>query len=247
MAWIESHQTLWRHPKTQKAARLAGVSLHEMIGLLHCLWWWSLDYADDGNLDAVDPADVEAAVGWQGEDGQLWGAWVAAGFIDDSDPPTVHDWHEYAGRLLEKRASSRERAQTSRERARSVHPYNQPTKPNQPTNPQALSATRTPSNGKDGATERDDFSLVELAHGQYVGKKIFANQAKAYEDWLRITTPQAIIDALRFASEQGARSPFAYAMTILQGKRDERTLPRPAHPLPMTVIDDMPTEGPSWT
>ena len=147
MAWIESHQTLWRHPKTQKAARLAGVSLHEMIGLLHCLWWWSLDYADDGNLDAVDPADVEAAVGWQGEDGQLWGAWVAAGFIDDSDPPTVHDWHEYAGRLLEKRASSRERAQTSRERARSVrapsddsartnahgarsvHPYNQPNQP----------------------------------------------------------------------------------------------------------------------
>jgi len=111
----------------------------------------------------------------------------------------------------------------------------------------ALKATRAPSNGKDGVPGGgDDFSLVEAAHGRYVGKRIFLEQAKAYEDWLRITTPQAIIEALRFASEQGARSPYAYAMKILQGQRDDRTLPLPAHPLPMVVIDDMPTEGPSW-
>lgn len=151
MAWIESHQSLWRHPKTQRAARLAGVGLHEIIGLLHCLWWWCLDYAEDGNLARYEKEDVEAAVGWLGEPGKLYDAFVAAAFIDLDDQ--VHDWQGYAGRLLEKRADARKRAQASRERnahaARSVHPYNQhqPTNTNQPTNqPKPTPTTRTRKN-----------------------------------------------------------------------------------------------------
>jgi len=251
MAWIESHQTLWRHPKTQKAARLAGVSLHEMIGLLHCFWWWSLDYAEDGNLDAFDPADVESAVGWTGETGALWEAWTQAGFIDvfADDASTIHDWDQYIGRLLEKRELSRQRAQTSRERARtvraanknaartethgarSVRPYNQP---NQPTNqPRAAKPESGEKRGEDG----DDYSLVKVAHGRLVSKTISMEQAKTYETWLAITTPAAIISALELAAANATKQNgrFKYAMAVLEGQREDRTLP--LRPREMQVID----------
>lgn len=256
MAWIESHQTLWRHPKTQKAARLAAVNLHEMIGLLHCLWWWSLDYAEDGDLDAFDPADVEAAVGWTGEMGALWGAWVQAGFIEETDAgATIHDWDVYIGRLLEKRAESRHRAQVSRERARtvrapkndsartdthgarSVHPYNQPT--NQPTNPHAAQPENAPESPQAAAADLSDFALVEQAHGQFIGARMGLAQAQTYEQWLKLTSPQAIIDALseaaRSANRNGGR--YKYALAILNRQKEDRTLPMPARPPEMDVID----------
>lgn len=250
MAWIESHQTLWRHPKTQKAARLAGVNLHEMIGLLHCLWWWSLDYAEDGRLDGHEAADIEAAVGWAGEEGKLWSAWVRAGFIDQGDAVGIHDWDEYAGRLLEKRAESRQRAQMSRERARTlrdtsahgarnVHPYNQPTKPTNQTNqPDAPESEKG----------EDDLTLIGLAHGRLIAPKITLEQSLAYENWLKLTTPQAIIAALETAAAKATKNggKFKYAMSVLQSQRDDHSLPLPARPQKMDIIDDMPEEGPSW-
>src|SRR5687767_5633894 len=50
MAWIESHQEIARHPKTRKLARLLGGSVPTAIGHLHLLWWWAVDYAEDGWL-----------------------------------------------------------------------------------------------------------------------------------------------------------------------------------------------------
>ena len=45
MAWIESHQELWRHPKTKKLARLLGVSVPTVVGHLHGIWYWALDFS----------------------------------------------------------------------------------------------------------------------------------------------------------------------------------------------------------
>lgn len=121
MAWIEAHQTLQRHPKTVTAARLAGITRQELIGFLLCLWWWAIDYAEDGDLSDYDPADIEEAVEWRGEPGRLWQALRAAKFIDpDPGPPLLHDWEEYTGRLLDKRHQARQRAQESRQRTRSA-------------------------------------------------------------------------------------------------------------------------------
>lgn len=126
MAWIESHDTLARHPKTLRAARLAGVAVPQIIGHLHLLWWFALDYAGDGDLSAYEAADLEDAMMWSGEGGALVAALCnagvrgAPGFLeavtrssasrDNAEPYyLIHDWHHYAGRLIEKREANAER------------------------------------------------------------------------------------------------------------------------------------------
>ena len=56
MAWIESHQELANHPKTKRFKRALGISTPQAIGHLHLLWWWALDYAQDGSLAAFSRA-----------------------------------------------------------------------------------------------------------------------------------------------------------------------------------------------
>jgi len=113
VAWIESHQELERHPKTKRLARLLDIPLPHAIGILHCLWWWAMDYAQDGDLSRFDPDDIADACHWPGET-ELLRALIEAGFVDED--LYIHDWHEYAGRLIEKREQNKERKRKSRAR-----------------------------------------------------------------------------------------------------------------------------------
>lgn len=119
--WIESHQSLRNHPKVKKAARLAGISEPEMIGRLHYLWWWALDYAPDGDLSKYSDDDIESAVDWHGEPGQFVKALIECGFNDHCGliekvkrGRVVHDWYEYGGKLIEKREMNAERMRAKR-------------------------------------------------------------------------------------------------------------------------------------
>lgn len=113
MAWIESHQELARHPKTKKLARLLGVTTPAAIGHLHMFWWWAMDYAQSGDISRFDPEDIADAVDWPAEDAATFlECMSSAGFIDDSF--MIHDWHDYAGRLIEKREQNRDRKRKSR-------------------------------------------------------------------------------------------------------------------------------------
>jgi 5-methylcytosine-specific restriction endonuclease McrA len=116
MAWIESHQELRNHPKTKRLARQLGISVAAAIGHLHLFWWWSMDYAENGNLTKYDPEDIADAAGWEGNPQAFLDAMIncgpggAAGFIDkQGEEIFVHDWQEYIGRLLEHRESSKRR------------------------------------------------------------------------------------------------------------------------------------------
>src|SRR5690606_21973542 len=87
-----------------------------IIGHLHLLWHWCLSYAEDGDLSAYDAADIAEAVMWDGDPDQFIEALIncgpagKAGFLerDAQGRLLVHDWHEYAGKLLEKREEARE-------------------------------------------------------------------------------------------------------------------------------------------
>ena len=94
MAWIESHQSLARHPKMRRLARKLGVSTPTAIGHLHLLWWWALDYAPDGELSGVDTVDIEDAMEWTGEPGVMCRALITTGFVDDDGDGGLwlHDW-----------------------------------------------------------------------------------------------------------------------------------------------------------
>ena len=113
--WIESHQELGRHPKTRKAARALSISRVTLVGHLQFLWWWSLDFAQDGNLSAYEDDELAEAAEWEGDPATFVAALVEAGFIER---PTreLHDWHDYAGKLLEQRKANAEKQKRWRER-----------------------------------------------------------------------------------------------------------------------------------
>lgn len=113
MAWIESHQTLLKHPKVFRFARILGISKAEAIGRLHMLWWWSLDYAQDGDLSRYYPDEIAEASDWSEDPELLVTALIQSGFCDD-DPLRLHDWNDYAGKLIERREKNAERQRESR-------------------------------------------------------------------------------------------------------------------------------------
>lgn len=115
MAWIESHQTLSQHPKTRKLAILLGVSKPAAIGHLHCLWWWAIDYAEEGNLNHLDSLDIAIGAEWEGDADTFVDALTRSGFLDLTDDGlAIHDWDDYAGKLIGRRKANAERMRAAR-------------------------------------------------------------------------------------------------------------------------------------
>lgn len=121
MAWLEIHQTLPGHIKVKRAARMLGISRAQVIGHLVMLWTWALDQASDGELSSFAPAEIADEAGWDGDPDSLLGALVESrgasgyGFLERDDRGTrIHDWTDYAGRLIERRRANAERMRQTR-------------------------------------------------------------------------------------------------------------------------------------
>lgn len=101
MAWIESHQSLERHPKTLMLATAMGWDIDVTIGKLHRFWWWCVDYAEDGDLRRHNDECLGAAVGLNGENATAFvRAMRRAGWLDEEPYFRIHDWWDYIGRFL---------------------------------------------------------------------------------------------------------------------------------------------------
>lgn len=115
MAWIESHQTLLTHRKTGRLARALCISKITAIGHLHAFWWWCLDNAPNGDLTDIDAADIADGACWEGDPTAFLAALIHAGFVDQADAsPAVHEWMDYAGKLIEQRKAHAERMRSVR-------------------------------------------------------------------------------------------------------------------------------------
>lgn len=110
--WIESHQSLARHPKTLRLARALRKSVPAAIGHLHLLWWWALEHASPGSLDNVSGKEVAEVCMWRGRPAELLRALTEAGLLDAGR--TIHDWADYTGRLLDRRRANRDRMRLAR-------------------------------------------------------------------------------------------------------------------------------------
>lgn len=98
MAWIESHQDLEEHPKILLLCNKTGWNLDEAIGKLHRLWWWTLKYAEDGDLSKYDPSQFLVRLNSKLSSKELYKALQEANFIEKNG--LIHDWLDYAGRYL---------------------------------------------------------------------------------------------------------------------------------------------------
>ncbi len=120
MAWIESHQSLTRHPKMLRLATRVRVCPAQAIGHLHFLSWRAVDYAPDGDLSRYAAQELAAACEWNG-DPDLWlAALHESGWIDPDG--RLHNWDSYGGRLCRKRENNRVRQERWRQRRRENAP-----------------------------------------------------------------------------------------------------------------------------
>lgn len=127
MAWIESHQELSDHPKTKRFKRALGLSQYEAIGALHMLWWWALEFAQEGDLTAYSDEDIADGIDWPGDAQELVTALHLSGFLDRER--RLHDWHDYAGKLIARRRADAERKRGSAPNPPTVQPSSGGTPP----------------------------------------------------------------------------------------------------------------------
>ena len=97
------------------AARL-NISTAQAVGHLTCLWLWALDNLPSGATDTEDIPVLASAGQWMGNADQFVSALIDAGFLhQEQSELAIHDWQDYAGRLLDQRKFLAERKKRKRE------------------------------------------------------------------------------------------------------------------------------------
>lgn len=230
MAWYEAHQTLAKHPKTLKLARLLKADRRYTVGLLHDLFSWGLDSAGkDGSLPGLTAEDIAAALDFPPRKGvAVVNALVECGYLDkDGETLAIHDWYDYAGKFMEKRESDRERKRAGSSRKLPGKPPISPsvseefpaeiqrksignplvTVPNLTVPDHSIpseSNTHTPSTEERVRHEDDGFVKFWDA---FPGRKS-GNIDQAYREYLRAlesgVTPETLLNALECQRRQPA-------------------------------------------
>lgn len=172
MAHIESHQSLGNHPKTKRLARTLSVSRVEAVGHLHYLWWWALDYADDGDLSKHDPGDVADGAEWPGDADQFLDALQSAGFVDPNDH--LHEWEQYGGKYIRARNLGRER-----QRRRRAHLLGEP---DDTASKAGVTRDSTVTPAGDGVSHETDAMQGEQMHGEEMQGDESQGNAMAWDD-----------------------------------------------------------------
>lgn len=221
MPYIEAHQELRDHPKIKRAGRVLGVSKAQMVGHLICLWWWCLDYAEDGNLSDFNNADVAEAAEWEGDPDTFVSALLncgpadRAGFlVDNGDGLEINDWAEYGGKYITKRNQGRKRQREFRLRNAGVTTGDKDVTQSNAlvTRDKAVSnATREEDSRVEKRKEKDttedaDFAAAVAAWesgGQMLSKTIADDIGMAIDDWRERGYPGYVADAITEATRQG--------------------------------------------
>lgn len=115
VAWLEVHQTLKDHRKNLAAADELEVEPAHMMGMLISFWLWALDNAPDGTLAGITSRTIARAAQWKGDPDRFVQVLTASGWLDSAENgPEIHDWYEYAGKLIDRRKADAERARKKR-------------------------------------------------------------------------------------------------------------------------------------
>lgn len=109
--WIKLYAAAFTHPKTRRLAKRLNIAPAAAVGHLSALWSFTAEFAPDGDLGRFDNEEVELGAGWEGEDGKFIGAAKAAGYlVERQGSLLIHDWSDYGGKLVERRAAERKRS-----------------------------------------------------------------------------------------------------------------------------------------
>ncbi len=117
VAWIELHQGLREHRKLFACADELKVSRIQMIGILTSLWLWALDNAQNGSLEGISNRTIARVCDWPEKKADaLIDALVRTRWLDKhGEYVQIHDWADYAGKLMESRERDRNRKRKAAE------------------------------------------------------------------------------------------------------------------------------------
>lgn len=111
--WIPLYATVFTDPKVTTAARrLTRGDAEKLVGHLARLWTWSADHAESGDLSHLRARAIATAAGWTGDEHKFVKVLLEVGLFDSG--PTIHQFERYAGRLVARRKSDRERKEAAR-------------------------------------------------------------------------------------------------------------------------------------
>lgn len=175
MAWIELHQTLREHKKMFACADALGLSRIEMVGTLVSLWLWALDNAQDGSLEGVSDKTIARVCYFpEKKAGKLMEALHKHGWLDlDGDHYVIHDWNDYAGKLMERRKKDRERKNNSKSSPREFRRNSAGNPADAPRNSSATVPYHTVPNStvpdtKSDTTQKDIGTQVSLTEQEVI-------------------------------------------------------------------------------
>lgn len=232
MAWIESHQGLAGHPKTKKLIRRLKSSGPVIVGHLHYLWWWALDFAQDGEITQYGHDDIADACEWKYDSTEFYEALIHAGFIEKKDDRYfIHDWYDYAGKLIEIRKKDAERKRNSRGKNKESS--------GSPADIQGTSEGVTPESIRD-LDLNQDLKDKKTSSGEVY--RIYQNNigvmnsdiGDMLDDDIQTYGAQRVCEAIKEASRQG-KNKLSYVEGILKrwhtdGKEPPKKQPSAAKP-----------------
>jgi hypothetical protein len=111
MAWVESHQEIGQHPKTYALSTALNADIPTAVGVLHLLWHFTMKFAwQDGDLERFSAGQIANGVFWKGNADDFLAALQETGWLNGKK---VHDWMDYAGKIVQDRLYNKLRRKTS--------------------------------------------------------------------------------------------------------------------------------------
>ncbi len=105
LPWIQVYSNLPEHPKIYALVdRLKLRRNSEAVGIVVSLWLWAAKNAPDGDLSGFPDRAIAAALGfYRGRGTELCQALAETGWLDvnENGGYSIHNWTQYAGRLME--------------------------------------------------------------------------------------------------------------------------------------------------
>lgn len=193
MAWIEFHDDVWEHHKTERLADILGLPVTYTVGHMASLWHFVLRNAwRDANLEPWGDRGIERAARWIGEPGVFVKAARDSGIIDGF---VVHGWAERAGRLVGERLKNDTLRKSYVKRKKTVSKHEatlpNPTVPNptvpNPTNrysiPPSLDAVKVYCLERSSCVDPQQFLDYNEARGWMMGKSKMKDWQATIRTW----------------------------------------------------------------
>ena len=173
-------------------AKRLDISVPEVIGHVHLLWWWALDYCKDGYITRYRDY-IPMAAQWEGDGEIFTKALIEVGWVDEIDDELIiHDWMEWTGKLETVRQADRERKRKARNSSNSKNSTNREWEfepredlvPNNPTNEMSAGRPEDIHRTSDvrGEEKRGDESRGDIVPSEHTEVEIINNSEVSHQE-----------------------------------------------------------------